>query len=191
MPDDETVETDDKIPRARLNAEIAKRTAAEQRANELAQQIQAAKDAAAAEVAAAKALAAEHQTALQRLQSQHETFRVGVGAGLDEEGIGVAQVLYERIPAEGRKPLAETLAAWKADPASAPRPLQPYWAAAQPQPGTQPKPVVKPTGTVVTPTPGGSSPLTAEQIAAVQKRCSESGDWTEWKAIRGQAYAGG
>lgn len=116
--------SDDMVPRARLNEEIARR-----------KELEADHTALKATLTTVEAKAAEAETLRAQLATataEHETFRVGVEAGItDPEGLDLARYFYDKVqPAEGaeRPTFADYMGKLKSDPTARPKALGAYFA---------------------------------------------------------------
>lgn len=120
--------SDDMVPRARLNEEIAKRKELE--ADHIA--LKATLTATEAKAAEADALRAQLTTAT----AEHETFRVGVEAGItDAEGLELARYFYDKIQPDdtGERPsFGDYMGKLKSEPTARPKALGAYFADAAP-----------------------------------------------------------
>lgn len=117
----EASDTKGPVPYERFAALVAEKRALKGKAAEV--------DTMRAQIAELGKRAADAEAALAAGRSEWEErtalFRAGID---DDDGIDVARTLYARQPAEGRKPMAEWIAALKAEGATVPKPLAPYLA---------------------------------------------------------------
>jgi hypothetical protein len=131
--------SDDMVPRARLNEEIARR-----------KELEADHTALKATLTTVEAKAAEADTLRAQLATataEHETFRVGVEAGItDPEGLDLARYFYDKVqPAEGaeRPSFADYMGKLKSEPTARPKALGAYFsdtaAPAAPAPASAPQ----------------------------------------------------
>ena len=161
--------SDDMVPRARLNEEIARRKELE--ADHTA--LKATLTTVEAKAAEADALRAQLATAT----AEHETFRVGVEAGItDAEGLDLARYFYDKVqPGEGeeRPSFADYMGKLKTDPAARPKALGAYFAdaatPAAPAPASAPqaapgKPGAPQAATQAAPAP--AAPIAPQRTAA-------------------------
>ena len=131
--------SDDMVPRARLNEEIAKRKELE--ADHIA--LKATLTTAEAKAAEADALRAQLTTAT----AEHETFRVGVEAGItDAEGLELARYFYDKIQPDdtGERPtFGDYMGKLKSEPTARPKALGAYFADAAPAATPTPAPATQ------------------------------------------------
>lgn len=161
--------SEDMVPRARLNEEIARR-----------KELEADHTALKATLTTVEAKAAEAETLRAQLATataEHETFRVGVEAGItDPEGLDLARYFYDKVqPAEGgeRPTFSDFMGKLKTDPTARPKALGAYFsdatAPATPAPASAPqaapgKPGAPQAATQAAPTP--AAPIAPQRTAA-------------------------
>jgi hypothetical protein len=111
----------------------------------------------------------------------------------DPEAIDVARTMYNRLPVENRPPFPDQMKAWRDAPDGAPKALRAYFpdvasatagggAKAETKAETKAKAAsgAAPAGTPAT----GGNKYTPEQINAAVMRGQQTGDWSEYNAIR-------
>lgn len=150
---------------------------------------------------------------IQHLEEQHqaaaatwEEERGLMAAGLtDPEAIDVARLLHGRLPEEGRPTLGEWVGQLRESPDKAPRALAGYLGGGQQggqgearggsggeggeQPAGRRGLGSTRTGQRTDGSQRTSEPLSAEKIVEIRERAVKTGDWSEWKKVRGVAYA--
>jgi hypothetical protein len=124
--------SDDMVPRARLNEEIARR-----------KELEADHTALKATLTAAEAKAAEADALRAQLASataEHETFRVGVEAGItDAEGLDLARYFYDKVQPPRVKSAPASRTTWASSSRTRPRAPRPS-ARTSPTPPPRPAP---------------------------------------------------
>lgn len=121
-------------------------------------------------------------------ETERALWQVGIA---DPEGIEVARLFHQKLPADGRPKIGEWLATLKADPSQAPRALAAYLQGGAEAPKAAeaaPPKVDAPRATIPAPAPqalgglasSGSAPvLDAAAIRALTEQARKSGDYSQ------------
>lgn len=148
--------------------------------------------------------------ALKKREATWAEERALLAAGLtDEDDQAVARALHARIPEKERRPLPDWLGDLKKDPTKAPKQIAHAFTGAKKDDaggsanggagGGAGGGDATGAGGGNADTRGGlradgqngaGQPLSAEAIRAIRQRAIETGDFSEWKKVRGAAYGG-
>jgi hypothetical protein len=193
------------IPYHRFQEVVSERNTMRDRIKTLEKEAQGALEKAATADTLASQLK-ELQAERKKEQGAWEEERGLLRAGFtDPDAIDVARVLHGKLPEKDRPSLGDWLEGHRKAPDKAPKALTPWLAAQEGNAGGKGN-----AGGSGGSSSGGSGgkgnadtrggqradgqqragePLTADKIKEIRERAQASGDWSEWKKVRDQAYS--